>query len=576
MLKKCFLIFKWWIVAYIVLGFFLQFCNTYGIMVFQKILDKVLVVNQFEELLQLLILYGVLLGASSIISYVVEYPQVYLSNSILERLKVMALGKVSKIDYRSYQNIGTGEMIKVIDNGASAGMNMIYSFYLRIFHELLPTIIFSLLFISFYNIKIMFVIAFGYLVIFVLTNILLKFLYNIKSSLLVSQEKMSKYSIRGFMELVVFRVNKRYEKEINRLNMTANDIIKKSAQIRMIHESFFAIFALLVNIIKIIVLIIGVNNILAGNASIGMIVALIMFIDKVYMPVAIFNVIYVDYKLNKVTYKRFEEFLNSPEDKNLESGEELISFSGAVKFEDVTFSYGDTNFLNHISFSIEKGSSVAIVGLSGSGKSTIVKLMLGLLKKSSGKILIDNHDIDNIKLNSYYNHISYISQEAPIFDTSIRSNIIFDEKIPDDEIYEIMDKVHLKDKILSFPEKLDTLVGEKGMKLSGGERQRLAFGRIIAQKRNLIILDEPVSALDNITEKSIMDTILTLYKEKTVVIIAHRLGFVKNVDKILLVRDGMIVGEGNFDQLYKNNSYFQELWNKDSKNEDDSELLSRV
>ncbi|WP_422659658.1 ABC transporter ATP-binding protein [Paenibacillus sp. EC2-1] len=576
MLKKCFLIFKWWIVAYIVLGFFLQFCNTYGIMVFQKILDKVLVVNQLEELMQLLILYGVLLGASTIISYVVEYPQVYLSNSILERLKVMALGKVSKIDYRSYQNIGTGEMIKVIDNGASAGMNMIYSFYLRIFHELLPTIIFSLLFISFYNIKIMFVIAFGYLVIFVLTNILLKFLYNIKSSLLVSQEKMSKYSIRGFMELVVFRVNKRYEKEINRLNMTANDIVKKSAQIRMIHESFFAIFALLVNIIKIIVLIVGVNNILAGNASIGMIVALIMFIDKVYMPVAIFNVIYVDYKLNKVTYNRFEEFLNSPEDKNLESGEELKSFSGAVKFEDVTFSYGDTNFLNHISFSIDKGSSVAIVGLSGSGKSTIVKLMLGLLKKSSGKILIDNHDIDNVKLNSFYDHISYISQEAPIFDTSIRSNIIFDEKIPDDEIYEIMDKVHLKDKILSFPEKLDTLVGEKGMKLSGGERQRLAFGRIIAQRRNLIILDEPVSALDNITEKSIMDTILTLYKEKTVVIIAHRLGFVKNVDKILLVRDGMIVGEGNFDHLYNNNSYFQELWNKDSKNEDDSELLSRV
>ncbi|MGP3748445.1 ABC transporter ATP-binding protein [Bacillus sp. 3A_MP1] len=488
MLKKCFLLFKWWIFLYVLLGFLVQFSNTYGIKIFQELLDEVVISNSFNELTKPLVLYGILLVGSTILNYIIEYPQVYLSNSMLEKLKIMALTKVSKIDYRSYQNIGTGEMIKIIENGATAGTSIIYSFYLRIFHELLPTIIFSLLFIGFYSIKIMLIIALGYILIFFLTNLLLKFLYSVKSSLLTSQENMSKYSIRGFMELVVFRINRRYENEIKRLNNTANDIIQKSAQIRMIHESFFAIFSLLVNIIKVIVLIFGVKNILSGDASIGVIVALLMFIDKVYTPVAIFNVLYVDYKLNQVTYKRFEDFLNAPEDKNLVLGKEIKSVNGNVEFKNVVFNYSDTVVLDNVSFSIQQGTSVAIVGLSGSGKSTIIKLLLGLLKKKSGNIYIDGTDIDDIKLNSLYEYVSYISQDAPIFDTTIRSNIIFDDKIPDEEIFNILDKVHLKEKILSFPEKLDTMVGERGMKLSGGERQRLAFGRIIAQKEILLYL----------------------------------------------------------------------------------------
>lgn len=290
MLKKCFVIFKWTILLYVLMGFLVQFFTTFGIKIFQELLDKVVIVDDFNDVASLIILYGVLLAGSTTLNYLMNYPNTYLSNSILEKLKIMALSKVSKIDYSAYQNIGTGELIKVIENGASAGMNIIHSFYLRILHELLPTIIFSLFFISLYNKKIMLIIAAGYVVIFFFTNLLLRMLYRIKSSLLESQEKMSKYSIRGFMELVVFRLNKRYEKEIERLHNTAGDIVKKSTQIKTIHESFFALFALLVNIIKVVVLVYGVKNIMSGESSIGVIIALIMFIDQVYTPVAIFNV----------------------------------------------------------------------------------------------------------------------------------------------------------------------------------------------------------------------------------------------------------------------------------------------
>jgi ATP-binding cassette subfamily B protein len=369
------------------------------------------------------------------------------------------------------------------------------------------------------------------------------------------------------MELVVFRLNKRYEKEIVRLNTTAGVIVKKSTQIRMIHELFFATFALLVNIIKVVVLVYGVKNILSGESSIGVTIALIMFIDQVYTPIAIFNVLYVDYKLNRVTYSRFEIFLNAPEDMNLETGRKVTTLKGNIEFKDVTFDYGNSRLLSNVCFSINQGSSVAIVGLSGSGKSTIIKLMLGLLKKKSGNILFDGIDIDEIKLNSLYDHVSYISQEAPIFDTTIRGNIVFDNEMPDEHVYDILEKVRLKEKVLSLPNQLDTMVGERGMKLSGGERQRLAFGRIIAQQRNIVILDEPVSALDNITEKNIMDGILQMFSDKTLIIIAHRLHFIKDVDKILLVKDGEIVDEGDFEYLISNSRYFQQLWNKDIQNE---------
>ncbi|WP_265333495.1 ABC transporter ATP-binding protein [Paenibacillus guangzhouensis] len=540
-----------------------QFFNTLGIKIFQQLLDKVVLANSFNEVTSLIILYGALLAGSTVLNYLMEYPHTKLSNNILEKLRIMALSKVSKIDYSSYQNKGTGEVIKIIDNGALAGMNIIHAFYLRIFYELVPTIIFSLYFLSLYNMKIMMAIAAGYVVIFFLNNILLRMLYRIKSSLLEKQEKMSKYSLRGFMELVVFRINKRFDKEIERLQHTADDIVNKNTHLRMIHESFFALFALLVNIIKVIVVVFGIQNVMNGETSIGIIIALIMFIEQVYTPLAIFNVLYVDYKLNRVTYRRFEEFLNAPEDRNLDRGRDVKTMQGNIEFKNVNFDYGTSSILSDVTFSVSQGSSIAIIGLSGSGKSTIIKLMVGLLKKKSGNILFDGIDIDEIKLNSLYDHISYISQETPIFDTTIRENIIFDNMVPDENVYKILDNVHLKEKVLSFPNQLDTMVGERGMKLSGGERQRLAFGRIIAQQRNIVILDEPVSALDNITEKSIMDNVLQMFSNRTLIIIAHRLYSIKDVDKILLVKDGEVVDEGDFEYLSRHSAYFQELWSKE-------------
>lgn len=563
MLKKSLAHLKWWICGYILLGCTIQLFSSLGIVVFQQILDRATIIKSFGEISSLIMLYGALLAGVAILNYIDEYPSVFLSNSITERLKILALSKISKMDYQAYQDLGTGQMIKVIENGAAAGNSIIFSFFLKTLHELLPTLLFSLVFISFYDLRIMLVIVAGYVVVFLVTNLLLKVLYAMKTTILEEQEKMSRFSIRGFMELVVFRTNKRYEKEIDKLSQTARNIIHKNAQLKMIHEAFFAIFELFVTMIKVVLLIYGMKNIVTGDTSLGVVVALFMFIDKIYSPIAIFNVLFVDYRMNKVTYSRFEEFVDAPEDKNLEVGEVITELQGAIEFKGVSFVYGNVKVLNNLSFSIARGTSVAIVGLSGGGKSTLIKLIVGLLKKNKGELLLDGKDIDEIHLNSYYDHISYLSQDTPIFDATLRDNIVFDDHtLTDQELYEILEKVHLKEKVLHLPDQLDTLVGEKGVKLSGGERQRLAFARIIAQKKNILILDEPVSALDNITEQSLMETILNEFKDRTLIIVAHRLNFIKDVDKILVVDKGSIVGEGKFDDIIEQCESFKALWNR--------------
>lgn len=560
MLKKAIFMYKWTILLYILMGVATQFLGTAGIRVFQKLLDHIPQAPGMQDNLPLLVLYGSMLIGAALLHYLLEYPRAVLSTGVAEQLKVMALGKLSGMDYASYQNTGTGALIKLIDNGALAGKNILHAFYLRILHELLPGLLFSLLFISLYNPRLILVIGIGYLAVFLLSQLLLRRLYRIKSRLLANQEKMSALSIRGFMELTVFRLNRRYKKELELLQATAGEIVRNSVRIRMIHEAFFALFALLVIMIKLAVLVYGARSLLAGHSSIGTLAAMIMLVDQIYSPIAIFNVLYVEYKLDLVAYRRFEETLNGPEDSNLYAGKEVDALRGKVEFRDVSYDYEGRGALQHVTFSIEPGYSTAIIGASGSGKSTIIKLMLGLLKKSSGRILVDGTDISHLKLDSLYRHLSYISQEAPVFDTSIRENILFNEEQPDTEIYRILEQVQLKEKVLALPEGLETKIGERGMKLSGGEKQRLAFARVMAQQRNLVILDEPVSALDNKTEKSLMDTILGTFAGKTLVIVAHRLRSIRHVDTIILIRNGEIAGIGNFDTLMASSPYFRELW----------------
>lgn len=420
----------------------------------------------------------------------------------------------------------------------------------------------GLLFIGAYDRQIMAYLGLGYVLVAIISGFLLRFLYKLKSRVLADQESLSRFTVRSFMEMVVFRVNKRFARELDRITAHSSRIVKTQAGIRMIHELFFVLFAIIVLAVKLVIVFVGIQRVADGLATIGHIVALTTFADRIFQPIAILNVRYIDYKLNKMTFKRYEDFLNLPEDQGLAQGEDFRPGLGCLRFNQVSYKYESLPQLEDLTFSIPGGSSVALVGASGAGKSTTVKLMLGLLKPGSGTISIDNQDLATLNLNTFYHRISYVSQEAPVFDGTLRENIVFDKAVPDEEIIKVLHRLSL-DAILSrLPAGLDTEVGERGAKLSGGERQRLALARVLFQDPVLVILDEPTSALDGITEEQVTAAMLELLEGKTVVIVAHRLKTITGVQEVLVLDGGKLVERGSCTQLLEQGGLFRKLWDK--------------
>ena len=543
------------IIFYVLIGIIINFLDIYSVTYYQKILDAF----QFQTLTLIpLIIYGILLLISTILGYIENYPEQQVKNKLYLDFKLQSLKKMKTIDYLEYQKIGTGRLTQKVEDGATASRDIIVNFWLKLFRYLLPTAIFSLIFI--FRVKkeyVLFVIL-GYILVIIISNLILKKLYYLKESILLNQETLNKHLVRGFMELVVFRTNKKFDTEIKVTKEGIKNIVDSKTKIKLVHEIFFTVFSLIVNILKIVVLGYAVMN---SNLSVGAVVTVISLLGKAYEPIAIFNVEYVDYKLNKVTVNKYIQLLDIKDDEALNKGLKIKKIDGDIEFKNVSYSYNESkNIINNLSFKINKNSSIALVGESGSGKSTIIKLIMGLIKYNKGNILIDNNELSKLNLNYYYDNVTYVSQEAPIFDGTLRENLIFDKKIKDDEIIKVLKLVCLDKFYEKLEDGLDTELGEKGVRISGGERQRVALARLFFDDSKIIILDEATSAIDNITERQVMENIIKQLDKKTLIIIAHRLETIKEVDKIYVLYDGIIQEEGKYFELLNKNGYFTKLY----------------
>ena len=542
------------ILFYVLMGIFINFLNLYSITYYQKILDAF----QFQTLTLIpLIIYGILLLISTILGYIENYPEQQVKNKLYFDFKLQALKKMKSIDYLEYQKIGTGRFTQKVEDGATASRDIIINFWLKLFRYLLPTAIFSLIFIFKIKKEYVLFVFISYIIVVLVSNLIIKRLYKLKESILLNQEFLNKHLVRGFMELVVFRTNKKFDTEIKITKEGIKNIVDCKTKIKLVHEIFFTVFALIVNILKVIVLGYAV---LKSNLSVGAVVTVISLLGKAYEPIAIFNVEYVDYKLNKITVNKYIELLDIKDDGALNNGFKLKKLNGNIEFKNVSFSYNNKNVINNISFRINKNSSIALVGESGSGKSTIIKLIMGLIKYNEGNILIDDKELSELNLNTFYDNVTYISQEAPIFDGTLRENLIFDKKMSDEKIIKVLDLVCLDKFYEKLDDGLDTELGEKGIRISGGERQRVALARLFFDDSKIIILDEATSAMDNITEKLVMKNIVKQLNNKTLIVIAHRLETIKDVDKIYVLSDGIIQEEGNYNELLDKNGYFKNLY----------------
>jgi len=554
LIKKVYKNHKKHILRHVFLGILGCLCTAAGVRVLQKLLDGL---ASGSAPFWLLGIYAVLLLEPYIGAYLDNHPDQNLRHGIYFQFKTEALEKMRTVAYTSWQEFGMGTLIQRVEAGAEAGRDICCDFYINLISGLAPQIIITAIFIAFTDLRIFYWVLAGYVAVFIITNLLLKALYSVKNRILLSEEVFNHRLVRGFMELVVFRMYRRFGDEVNKAREEAAGIRSARVEMVMIHEAFFALFVILVGFLKLGVLGYALHT---GSLSVGAVVALMSYLDSAYQPIAIFNVCYVQYKLNLVAYKRLEDFMNSPDVPNMLTGKPAELTDGSVVFKNAACDYNGRRVYESLSLTITSGTVTGFAGESGSGKSSILRQLTGLIPIAKGHITAGGCDISQICLEDYYRQIAYVPQEAPVFDGTLRENLVFGADIPDSELLKALDAVELTDLFKTLPDGLETQIGERGVTLSGGERQRLALARLyFMDDVKLVMLDESTSAMDNLTEERVLDRLLSHLKGKTVIMIAHRLDTLRAADRIILMKDGKLCGSGSYDELACENEYFKEL-----------------
>lgn len=319
-------------------------------------------------------------------------------------------------------------------------------------------------------------------------------------------------------------------------------------------------------IITSLTYIIGGYMIIGESLSVGKLFAFITYSNYVTQP--IFAIMNIGYSFAGIlpSAKRYFTFMNM-ENEDYSEKRNLIKpnlneILGAIEFRDVGFTYEDKcNVLNDISFKIDAGEMVAIIGSNGSGKTTIINLLLRFLTPDSGTILLDGIDINSLKLKNYRQWISVVSQDVYLFNTTIKENIILNSKKTDDEMYLAVEKSGAYKFIQEFPKQYENTVGDRGSKLSGGQKQKIAMARAFIKNSKILILDEATANYDMEAEYCVNNVIKESYKDKTIIIITHKPDILAKVDKIIVINDGQVDDIGNHFELYKRNKFYREMVN---------------
>jgi ATP-binding cassette, subfamily B, bacterial len=549
------------------------FVGNYTNVAFQRLLDGLPSTRSIAPLVPLLAWYIGSWILNHILIYLEGIPSTPLNIGVTQWVKLQALQKIARIDFQAYQNLGTGNLIQVIENGAQAVQRILTGFFISNLVGIAQFLI-GLYFIRIYDQTLFFFILGGYGIFYLVTYYLMRFLRAELEKLLANQEDFSKFSVRAFMEMVVFRVNNRFKSEYERIKTISDEVVRSRIKVYLLQELSYTGFAFVIFLVEAVVVIEQAGKIIAGTSTIGTMVALVAFVRLVFWPIIGFGQSWMQYKLDAITFAHFYRFESLPDDPGLQGKKVCVFQKGEIRFQRVNFAFAEQEVLRDFSLLLEGNKTTALVGASGGGKSTLVRLLLHLLKPQSGQVWVDGQNLDEVNLSSYYQAVAYIPQEPPIFDGSIRENLTFNQPVTAERLDEIAGLVGLKDLIQKLPRGFDTVVGERGLKLSGGERQRLAFARVLLQDPKIIILDEPTSALDSITEDFITRNMLPFFKGKTVILVAHRLQTVKDADRIIVLEAGQIIQQGTFDMLVATEGRFRQLWQKQAHERDTDSAIA--
>ncbi|MFT6797329.1 MAG: ATP-binding cassette subfamily B multidrug efflux pump [Maribacter sp.] len=363
----------------------------------------------------------------------------------------------------------------------------------------------------------------------------------------------------GVSVIKAYALEPQTNRELTQLAIEGKD---KSMSLAKVNAWFFPLMVLLIGISNILVIYIGGMQYINGEIGIGLIAEFILYVNMLTWPVAIVGWLTSIVQRAEASQKRINEFLNEkPELENSVSQSHKIK--GKIEFKDVNFTYEDTEIhaLKNLSFTINQGETVAILGKTGSGKSTILDLVARLYDTTSGEIFIDDEPIKNINLTDLRKSIGAVPQDAFLFSDSIKNNIKFGKyDATDEEIISIAKEAVVHENIMGFSKQYETVLGERGITLSGGQKQRVSIARALMKNPDIYLFDDCLSAVDTETEEEILSNLKKASNNKTTLIVSHRVSSAKNANKILVLENGKLLQQGTHEELNNIDGYYKALY----------------
>ena len=525
-----------------------------------EIIDKSIVK---EDLLwNILLIVGIAILAG-ILTFVMRQMIIVTSRLIEFDLKNEIYEQYQKLSINFYKKNRTGDLMNRISEDVTKvrmyfgpavmySMNMIFSFIVGFtqMYNIDPTLTFYTL-IPFPILSIS---------IFYISKII-----NQRST--VVQEYLSKLTTYNQEFLSGINVVKSYGIEttvIAGFDQIADISKDKNIRLHKVQALFFPLMILLIGISNLLVIYIGGRQYINGEIPIGVIAEFILYVNILTWPVAVVGWVTSMIQQAEASQKRINEFLEEvPEISNTTI--QPFTPEGSIRFEEVSLTYDDTQIeaLKKVSFSVEPGETFAILGKTGSGKSSVVNLISRLYDVSSGQITIDNIPIKEINLIDLRKTIGFVPQDPFLFSDSISNNIKFGKKeATEQEIEEAAKNAVVHQNIIDFKNGYETILGERGVTLSGGQKQRISIARAIINDPQILIFDDCLSAVDTETEEKILSNLEKISKDKTTFIISHRISSVKNADKIIVLGEGEIIQQGSHNQLINQKGYYKQLYDQ--------------
>ena len=379
-----------------------------------------------------------------------------------------------------------------------------------------------------------------------------------------SQSGLSTFVQEAFSGIRVLKSFVREEDSYQRFSRASDEYKRKSLKLTRVNAMFFPLIMSLIGLSNVLVIFIGGRQIIAGEISYGNVAEFIVYVNMLTWPVTALGWVSSIAQRAAASQKRINEFLqvknDLTSDKNLD-----IELKGEIEFDRVSFVYPGSGIkaLDEVSFHVRPGESLAIIGTTGAGKSTIANLISRLYDATEGEIRLDGHPITDLNPASLRRQIGYVPQDVFLFSDTIANNIAFGLRdVPQEKILEAARNADLYDNVMAFPKQFDTMLGERGITLSGGQKQRVSIARAIVRDPRILILDDALSAVDTNTEHIILNSMKRIMHGRTTIIISHRISAARLANQIIVLDKGRVVERGTHDELLAQNGIYRSLYDK--------------